>query len=68
MSSDSLSMLLYCVSVLDRIVFANAMGLRIELSSDVSLGQPIPTLTSNNHTPRPIPSVSVFRYSGSFSS
>ena len=68
MPSASISMLLYSVSVLDRLLPANAMGLSTELSGAVSIGQLIPSLTCNSDTPRPPPDASISWYSDSFSS
>ena len=62
--TQCLSMLLYLYSVLLRLLFANAVGLRMVLSGAISFGHVVPSLVCNRVAPSPIPYASVLRQRG----
>ena len=58
----SLSMLLYLHSALVRLLLANAMGLNMVLSGEISFGNVVPSLVCNRAAPSPILDASVSRH------
>ena len=63
-TSASISVMLYLLSALDRLLLANAMGLSMLLLSALSLWQLVPLLVCSRAAPSVTPDVSVSRYSG----
>ena len=59
----SLSMILYLFSVVDKLLLAKAIGLRILLSGASSLGQFVLSLAHRRLASSPTPDASVSRYS-----
>ena len=64
MPRASHSMLLYCCSMLDKLLLTNANGHKVALSGTSSGLQFIPFLTCSNPVPRMTPDASVSRYRG----
>ena len=66
MPNAYLSMLLYPVSALVRVLLANAIGCNAMLSGGSSFGNCILSLTHRRSVPYPTPNTYVSRYRGSF--
>ena len=60
----SLDILLYCCSLLDRLLLANAMSQSIPLSDTLIYLQLMSSLTCGNVAPRPTPDASLPKYNG----
>ena len=68
MLNASLSILLYLLSVLDRLLLVNVMGLSMLLSGAMSLEKVVSFLVYRRLVPIPAPDASVSGYSGLVSS
>ena len=67
MPSTSLSMLLYMVSVLHRLLLAKNVGYSAALTGNSSFGQIMPSLTCNRPIPKLTPDASASKCSRSLS-